>query len=592
MGSLRRQTVTKPLPPDAVVIVRKGKRLAQWTGRNGTCREAEVVVGSDGNERIRVTNEIWQARFRRHDGTIAVKSTGCRDRSSAQRLMANWEDREEKRRSGLLTDADLEQMDASQTRLDKHLEDYLSQLRTAGRSPRYLVDVRSCITRVSRDCGWVLLRDVTATSYERWLADRHVAGMGASTRNSHTRLVRGFARWAVKRGRLRVDPLQAVSMADVRSDRRHERRSLTPDELARLLAAAEERPLQEASKVRSGEHKGKARSDVPADVLERARLTGRERRLTYEVLVTTGLRKGELQSLTVGQARLDGPRPFLDLAAADEKARNGAAIPLRADVAEGLRSWLADRLRRARERAEAKAESPPLALDPSEPLLALQAWLVNHLDKDLEFAGIPKFDDRGRVFDVHAFRMTFATLMATAGVPLRTAQAAMRHSDPRLTANTYTDPHLLDVHGAVESIAMRAAGPHEVHEGLEMHRIAAGAEAAPVGPPVGKVGPPVGPREAGTSRFKPSRDTARSARELGGPAPPVPTPRPKNGPDGPEKGDSSQIGDPRWRRGRDSNPRNPFGIHRISNAAHSASLPPLQRRRGRIPARVVRGKRA
>ena len=79
---------------------------------------------------------------------------------------------------------------------------------------------------------------------------------------------------------------------------------------------------------------------------------------------------------------------------------------------------------------------------------------------------------------MHAFRVTFATLMATAGVPLQTAQAAMRHSDPRLTANTYTDPHLLDVHGAVESIAMRAGGAHEVHDGLEEHRIAAGPKTA------------------------------------------------------------------------------------------------------------------
>ncbi len=34
----------------------------------------------------------------------------------------------------------------------------------------------------------------------------------------------------------------------------------------------------------------------------------------------------------------------------------------------------------------------------------------------------------------------------------RTAQAAMRHSDIRLTMQTYTDPKLLDVRGAVESL--------------------------------------------------------------------------------------------------------------------------------------------
>ncbi|MFZ2874385.1 MAG: tyrosine-type recombinase/integrase [Phycisphaerales bacterium] len=63
-----------------------------------------------------------------------------------------------------------------------------------------------------------------------------------------------------------------------------------------------------------------------------------------------------------------------------------------------------------------------------------------------------KTDDRGRTIDVHALRHTFGTHLSKAGVPLRTAQAAMRHSDPSLTANVYTDPKLLDVAGAVASL--------------------------------------------------------------------------------------------------------------------------------------------
>ena len=35
---------------------------------------------------------------------------------------------------------------------------------------------------------------------------------------------------------------------------------------------------------------------------------------------------------------------------------------------------------------------------------------------------------------------------------MRTAQATMRHSDPKLTANIYTDPELLDVAGALETL--------------------------------------------------------------------------------------------------------------------------------------------
>lgn len=51
-----------------------------------------------------------------------------------------------------------------------------------------------------------------------------------------------------------------------------------------------------------------------------------------------------------------------------------------------------------------------------------------------------------------ALRHTFGTHLSKAGVTLQTAQAAMRHSDPSLTANVYTDPKLLDVAGAGASL--------------------------------------------------------------------------------------------------------------------------------------------
>ena len=79
-------------------------------------------------------------------------------------------------------------------------------------------------------------------------------------------------------------------------------------------------------------------------------------------------------------------------------------------------------------------------------------WHLRILDRDLEFAGIPKKDDRGRTVDIHALRHTFGTHLSKAGVPPRVAQAAMRHSSIDLTMNVYTDPRLLDVHGALDSL--------------------------------------------------------------------------------------------------------------------------------------------
>jgi hypothetical protein len=63
---------------------------------------------------------------------------------------------------------------------------------------------------------------------------------------------------------------------------------------------------------------------------------------------------------------------------------------------------------------------------------------------------IDKRDERGRTIDVHALRTTFGTHLSKGGVVPRTAQAAMRHSDIKLTMGVYTDPKLLDVRGALD----------------------------------------------------------------------------------------------------------------------------------------------
>ncbi len=92
------------------------------------------------------------------------------------------------------------------------------------------------------------------------------------------------------------------------------------------------------------------------------------------------------------------------------------------------------------------------------------------LDRDLKAAGIAKRDDRGRTLDIHALRHTFGTHLSRAGVPLRTTQAAMRHSSPVLTANVYTDPRLLDVHGAVESLPALTSNGAPRHDEAEKLR--------------------------------------------------------------------------------------------------------------------------
>jgi hypothetical protein len=86
----------------------------------------------------------------------------------------------------------------------------------------------------------------------------------------------------------------------------------------------------------------------------------------YKAPIVTGLRKGELASVTVGRLHLDAELPCIALNAADEKNRQGNEIMLRDDLANDLRQWLAAELLRLQ--CEARALAPTLAptLDKSE----------------------------------------------------------------------------------------------------------------------------------------------------------------------------------------------------------------------------------
>jgi integrase len=70
--------------------------------------------------------------------------------------------------------------------------------------------------------------------------------------------------------------------------------------------------------------------------------------------------------------------------------------------------------------------------------------LVKILKRDLALAGIPYRDEHGRTIDVHALRHTTATSLSKAKVSPRIAQRFMRHSDIKLTMQTYTDHRQLD----------------------------------------------------------------------------------------------------------------------------------------------------
>jgi integrase len=380
-------------------------------------------------------------------------------------------------KSGVISAAENSVADHQATPLADHFAAYLVKLEADGTSSGHRENVRRCLNRIAGECGWNRLADISRDSFERWTAAKTKAGMGARTRNLHRACAVAFCNWCIETDRLVLNPLAKVKQADEKCDRRRERRALTEQELTRLLYVARYRPLAEYGRETVKKDRSEASGrrtwtkkpltmETLGAALERARhslrnspaflegqdAVGRERALIYKSLVLTGLRKGELASLTVGQVELTRPVAFMALAAADEKSREGNQIPLRSDLAADLGEWIGDKLRALQARCRERGEPIPARLPADTPLFCVPPQLFRILDRDLRLAGIPKRDERGRTVDVHALRHSFGTLLSACGVAPRVAQEAMRHSSIDLTMNLYTDPKLLDVHGAVESL--------------------------------------------------------------------------------------------------------------------------------------------
>jgi len=482
MATIYRKTYRRALPEGAEVVCRNGKQVARWTDGNGHKQTAEVA---DDGQNIIVESQAWYARYRDADGIERRVSTKCRDEQAARQVLADLLAEAEKVRAGILTAQEMQASRHADRPLKDHFADYLEYLKAKtvrGRkvSEAHRDNVGRQLECLADECSLRRLGDITRQRMVRWLNAQADAGERAPrTVNTYRAALVAFCSWAVKEGRLTTNPLEGLPKAD-ESEVRRERRALSQEEIAALLEAARTRPLRDALTIRTGPRKGELAATVRPHEQERLQQLGGERELTYRTMIYTGLRKGELASLTVGALHLDGPGLYVELEGKNAKSGKGARIPLREDLAEDLRDHLAAKLSAYQLDTLANGrKSVPASLPPDMKVLNVPRGLIRIFDRDLVAAGLArkvkdpktgktrtdKTDAQGRTLDVHSLRHTFATMLSKAGVAPRMAQELLRHSDIRLTMNTYTHLELVDVQGAVEALP-GVSGPHTEGEGV------------------------------------------------------------------------------------------------------------------------------
>ena len=283
--------------------------------------------------------------------------------------------------------------------LIEHLVDFEKYLLTKGDTKTHVDLVVSRARRVIEGCELQNWSDVSANKVQGYLAGLRDEPycISAQTFNFYLQATKQFCRWMVQERRASENPLQHLKGLNVRTDRRHDRRALEPDEIRHLLASTQ------AAGTRFG-------------------MDGYERALLYRLAIETGLRADELRSLKVSS--FDFGKLTVTVEAAYSKHRRQDILPLRKDTAAELQQFLAGKL------PNVKAFGGTYKRLTDKTHLLIRA--------DLQAAGIAYVDESGRYADFHSLRHTTGSLLAASGAHPKVAQAIMRHSTIDLTMSRYT----------------------------------------------------------------------------------------------------------------------------------------------------------
>jgi integrase len=250
------------------------------------------------------------------------------------------------------------------------------------------------------------LMDLTSERVEQALSKLRVGGRSLATLNHHRAAIRAFSKWCDETHRNRYDNLRLLKSFNAKEDPRHDRRTVSLEELRRLVQVAQSGPIVMG-------------------------MAGPARALCYRLAVATGLRYSEISIIT--PESFNWQAPSVTVAAAYTKNGDPATFSLSSDLADDLAAYVS-------------------TLPPGKPVFPLPVDKgAKMLRYDLKAAKIPYRDGGGLVFDFHSLRCEMATLADAAGVSPRVVQKMMRHSTLELTGR-YTRPRAVDIEAAASKL--------------------------------------------------------------------------------------------------------------------------------------------
>ena len=403
-----------------------------------------MVVDPTTGKKVKGKSKKWWGQFKdAHDQLKRVPLSI--DKAAAQAMLNQIVQRVEREKAGLVDPTE----EQRKRLLTDHLKEFESYLRNKGVGQRQYVESVAKLRKLVATRKWLRIGDITAGGVLEFLGQLRRDGLSAQTYNNYLTVIKQFTRWLVRDRRTPIDPLVHLSKLNVRTDRRHDRRTLSPDEFARLVDAA---------------RNGKNVESIP----------GPDRAMLYVLAAWTGFRRGELGSLTLRSLRLDDNPAMATVAACYSKRRREDSQVLHPEVVRLLKEWLATKKRLSPDeplfpisgRLSGGVQRKTAKMIRQDLMVARQKWLDevkgdgDELKERLKSDFLCFCNHSGLYADFHSLRHWFISGLAKAGVKPKMAQTLARHSDVRLTLGVYTHVELPDRSAAIELLGAPPSGNH------------------------------------------------------------------------------------------------------------------------------------
>jgi hypothetical protein len=192
MATVKKGTYTRPVPDDAKIIEKKGKKFARFK-HNG--RTVDAPLTADASE-CRIETAEYYIRYKDAAGKWQ-REKGYTDYDASVSLVLKIETRIARRAEGLTDPFEKH----NRRPILEHVDDFERHIDDKGNTWKHVTETAQKVRRIIKACRFATIADLAPGAVEAYLATERRQGMSAQTSNHHLRAIKQFSGWLVRDGR-------------------------------------------------------------------------------------------------------------------------------------------------------------------------------------------------------------------------------------------------------------------------------------------------------------------------------------------------------------------------------------------------------